>query len=134
MTPELFDMLLESYGADLSRWPEEHQSAAGHYLRSSPLARQAVERMTVLDQLIQDAAPAVSRQREDSLSRSVMAQLEKMPLQAPSWITWDWAHGGLTYAGLFVLGGLGNLLTRFLTQDSPMDFLFSSNLLSPFGG
>ena len=36
MTPELFQSLLDCYGADLSRWPDDQQSAAGHSCANPP--------------------------------------------------------------------------------------------------
>ncbi|HVI50453.1 MAG TPA: hypothetical protein VM661_04515 [Candidatus Sulfotelmatobacter sp.] len=134
MTPELFETLLETYGADLSRWPMEHQSAAGHFLRSSAAARQSVERMAELDRLILQAAPDIAARREDRAIDAVLNAVRQMPVQAPSWFIWNWGTGGLTYAGLFVLGSASNLLIRFFSQESPLDALFSSNLLSSFGG
>jgi hypothetical protein len=133
MTPELFQSLLDCYGADLSRWPDEHQSAAGHFLRQSPEAKAAVDQAMCLDQVILAAAPAVSDARAEAACRAVLAQTEALP-QSPAWLGWNWAPGGLTYAGLFLLGGLGNVLTRLFSQESPIDSLFSSNLLTPFGG
>lgn len=133
MTPELFQSLLDCYGADLSRWPEEHQSAAGHFLRGSSQAKAAVDQALALDQLILAAIPAVSDLRAEAACRAVLAQTRSLP-QSPAWLGWNWAPGGLTYAGLFLLGGLGNVLTRLFSQESPFDTLFSSNLLSPFGG
>jgi hypothetical protein len=133
MTPELFQRLLDCYGADLSRWPDDQQSAAGHFLRQSPEAKAAVAQAVALDQLILAAAPDVSDARAEAASCAVLAQTRSLP-QSPAWLDWNWAPGGLTYAGLFLLGGLGNVLTRLLSEESPIDILFSSNLLAPFGG
>ena len=133
MTPELFQTLLDCYGADLSRWPEDQQSAAGHVLRQSPEAQAAVARAMTLDQLILASAPAVSDARAEAACRAVMTQSRCLP-QSPAWLGWTWAPGGLTYASLFLLGGLGNVLARLFSQESPLDAMFSSNLLTPFGG
>jgi hypothetical protein len=133
MTPEDFNILLECYGADLSRWPEERQGPAGHYLRSHTDARARLEQMAALDRLIVAAAPEVSDARTEAAIRAVSDRTLALP-QTPAWVSWAWAPGGLTYAAMFLLGGAGNLLARLASQESPLEHLFSGTIFSAFGG
>lgn len=133
MTPEDFNILLECYGADLSRWPEESQGPAGHYLRASADARARVEQIAAFDRLIAAAAPAVSDARAEAAIRAVSDRTMALP-QTPAWVSWAWAPGGLTYAAMFLLGGAGNLLVRLTSQETPLEHLFSGTIFSAFGG
>ena len=133
MTSEDFNILLECYGADLSRWPEESQGPAGHHLRASADARARVEQMAALDRLIAAAAPEVSDARTEAAIRAVSDRTQALP-QTPAWVSWAWAQGGLTYAVMFLLGGAGNLLARLVSQDSPLEHLFSGTIFSAIGG
>lgn len=133
MTSEEFDTLLECYGADLSRWPEDRQSEAGRHLRNSAEARAAMGHIGELDRLIAAAAPAVSESRTETAIHTVAERSFSLP-QSPAWIGWVWGPNGLTYAALFLLGGAGNLLTRLLSEDSPLESMFSGAIFSTFGG
>jgi anti-sigma-K factor RskA len=57
MSPERFDVLAESFGADIARWPPAEREAARALLEESALAREVIARQRVLDRLL-DTLPA----------------------------------------------------------------------------
>lgn len=57
MRPERFAALLDAYGAEPRRWPDEERRAALEYLMTTPDARRLRAEAAELDRLL-DAAPA----------------------------------------------------------------------------
>lgn len=58
MRPERFTALLDAYGADARRWPEEERKAALEYLMANPDARRLRQEAAELDRLLDAARPA----------------------------------------------------------------------------
>ncbi len=74
MNEQVFLHLLEVYGADIRRWPVEHQAAAAQYA-SSPAARHALLEGAALDRLLADCAPIIDDARTERLIRGMDARL-----------------------------------------------------------
>jgi hypothetical protein len=86
--------------------------------------------------VLSDLAPKISEERVDRLTRSIMHQISSAPhgTSLPRWASrWN-IHPQFVYPWMFVLGCLANLLMRVGAGRTPVDLLFSANLLNPFGG
>jgi hypothetical protein len=65
---------LETYGADLARWPEAERSAARSLMAASAEARALHQEEAALDRLLAKA-PAVSASRHDRVADAIMAAI-----------------------------------------------------------
>ncbi len=102
MTPERFRALLQTYGADLERWPDDERSAA-HELASQESAelRQSLAEEAQLDRWLDDHTLAAP---DDALLRRIVAATVPPASAAPRaswWLPGRWWPGaGLTLTGL----------------------------------
>lgn len=75
MTPEEFQALLDTYGADLTRWPHARRQAAHRLLQVSEAARIAFADAQSLDAQLAVAEPPLSAERRGNLLDSIMDNL-----------------------------------------------------------
>jgi len=83
MTPEEFRALLDTYGADLTRWPHARRQAAHKLLQESESARNAFAEAQEFDALLSFAEPALTATRRKSLTDAILDNLpeETLPRQ-----------------------------------------------------
>ncbi|WP_337996898.1 hypothetical protein [Oleispirillum naphthae] len=80
MTPEEFRALLDTYGADLTRWPHARRQAAQKLLQDSEPARTQFAEAQELDILLSAAEPALTEARRKSLTDAILDNLPDDPL------------------------------------------------------
>ncbi|MGE4528813.1 MAG: hypothetical protein AB7D00_10650 [Rhodospirillaceae bacterium] len=80
MTPEEFRALLDTYGADLTRWPHARRQAAQKLLQDSEAARTQFADAQELDTLLSVAEPALTEARRKSLTDAILDNLPDDPL------------------------------------------------------
>lgn len=149
MNQREFERLLDTYGADIGRWPAAVQGEAEIFEEKSPEAHAARERMVAMDRLLLDCAPAVG---EDCVEAAVAAVLHRQRMESAEstprprqslfgflgecldWLDWQWAPRGAVVVGLVVLGCVANILARAETAEIPRDLWFTANLYLPLGG
>ena len=101
MDRERLQQLIESYGADLARWPEEERPEASALLEAEPSLRTLLEEHNELDELLSldpDASPTAELRR-------AVAEIPIRHPQATGLKAW-WPFGSLwqpAFAGAFVL-------------------------------
>jgi hypothetical protein len=76
MTPDSFCRLLDAWGADISRWPEDRQVAARACLAAHPELLAPLARAGALDAAILETAPQVREQEIAAAIAAVGYQLE----------------------------------------------------------
>lgn len=78
MNLERFIDLLDAYGADLDRWPQNEQAAATAILVAQPDAREAQRRVAAADAaLLRAGLPGI--EPSDALRQRVLAQVASLP-------------------------------------------------------
>lgn len=80
MTPEEFTALLDTYGADLTRWPHGHRQAAQRLLQESELARDAFAEAQELDAVLRAPEPVLSEARRQRLTDAILDNLPDDPM------------------------------------------------------
>lgn len=85
MTPEEFMALLDTYGADLTRWPHAHRQNAQRLLSTSEAAREAFAEAQMLDAELRAPEPVLSCARRQRLTDSILDNLpdDPMPRRVP---------------------------------------------------
>ncbi len=83
MTPEEFRALLDTYGADLTRWPHARRQAAQRLLQDNEDARHAFAEAQEMDALLSAAEPPLSEARRLRLMDAILDNLpdESVPAQ-----------------------------------------------------
>lgn len=79
MTPEEFTALLDTYGADLTRWPHAHRQNAQRLLEISERARDAFADAQMLDAALRTSEPGLSAARRQRLTDSILDNLPDEP-------------------------------------------------------
>jgi hypothetical protein len=79
MTPEEFTALLDTYGADLTRWPHAHRRSAQRLLEVSEWARNAFADAQMLDSVLRIREPGLSDARRRRLTDSILDNLPDEP-------------------------------------------------------
>lgn len=75
--------LLDTFGADHSRWPVGAQTRFAKLIEANPTAQHAIAEAKALDRML-DIAPRVAPAREAALMRQIMAQTRHTASIAPS--------------------------------------------------
>jgi hypothetical protein len=143
MTRQQFEHLLDTYGADLQRWPEAHRQAARALVAQDDAARAALDAAARLDALLDHFAPPAP---SDAAAR-VAAALSALPPQGapPGWwaalaeLWWELRAVpripsivavllcglvvGFASLGLTHLGGSRVDLSALLFEPTPSDWL-----------
>lgn len=128
MTPERFRMLLQTYGANLQRWPQTEQIPAHALLEQrTPELQQLLAEAEALDGWLDSHTVAVP---DDALTRRVVAGADalrpkRVAFGKRRWRPFGWWAG----AGLFGAGLAGTLAGAFVvsfmlraTPSSPSDW------------
>ena len=115
MTPERFSTLLQTYGADLRRWPEAERSAASRLAaHDRPELRQRSSEAALLDRWLDDYAVAAP---DDALARRIVSAANAAgPHKVASTTSirpW-WRGQGLWPRAGFALTGLAGAVTGAL--------------------
>ena len=130
--------LLDSYGANPRRWPICWQDRAGALGYGSAEAGSEVAWAAGIDRILATCAPVIGADRVEAVTRLVVAGNARAPVPVPvprgGWLPALWTPTSALYLGLLVLGGLANLLSQVPPAETPLDLLFSHNLLPPLGG
>jgi hypothetical protein len=130
--------LLDSYGANPRRWPARWRDRAEALGFGAAEAGAEVAHAAALDQLLAAGAPVIGADRVEAMVRTVMAGSVRAPASTPTpvggWLPALWTPTSAVYLGLLVLGGVLNLLSQVPPAETPLDLLFSGNLLPPLGG
>ena len=79
MTPEEFTALLDTYGADLTRWPHAPRQGAQRLLEVSGRARDAFAEAQMLDAALGMREPKLSVARRQRLTDSILDNLPDEP-------------------------------------------------------
>ena len=79
MTPEEFTALLDTYGADLTRWPHAHRQGALRLLQVSGRARDAFTEAQELDAMLGVPEPELSAAGRRRLTDSILDNLPDEP-------------------------------------------------------
>ena len=104
MTPERFQSLLQTHGADLRRWPAAERSAANALLQQGdPLLRQWLDEAARLDDWLDGHEVA---DPGPTLTRRIVASAAPAVVQSARRNSRAWWFGG---AGLAVVGLAGSL-------------------------
>ena len=80
MTPEEFRALLDTYGADLTRWPHGARQGAQRLLEDSEAARDAFADAQALDDVLTGREPALRPADRNRLIDSILDDLPDDPL------------------------------------------------------
>lgn len=80
MTPEEFRALLDTYGADLTRWPHGARQGAQRLLEESEAARDAFADAQALDDVLSAREPALRPADRKRLTDSILDDLPDDPL------------------------------------------------------
>ncbi len=83
MTPEEFRALLDTYGADLIRWPHARRQDAQRLLQESEDARNAFADAQAFDALLATAEPPLTEARRRRLTDAILDNLPDDPAPAP---------------------------------------------------
>ncbi|MBN2751822.1 MAG: hypothetical protein JXQ84_03855 [Rhodospirillaceae bacterium] len=75
MTPEEFRALLDTYGADLTRWPHARRQAAHKLLQDSGRARSDFADAQAFDSVLMQSEPTLSDTRRKNLVDSILDHL-----------------------------------------------------------
>ena len=82
MTRNEFTELLDIYGADLSRWPQDKLKSALDLTEKDSAARDAFDRTLALEDMLRgDEIPDAS---QPALENRIMAAINDLPVQAPA--------------------------------------------------
>jgi hypothetical protein len=82
MTRNEFTELLDIYGADLSRWPQDKLKSALDLTEKDSVARDAFDRTLALEDMLRgDEIPDASL---PALENRIMAAINDLPVQAPA--------------------------------------------------
>jgi hypothetical protein len=97
---EQFQRLLDTHGADLTRWPSEQRAAAEQLLETDPAARALWERTRDFDARIARQLASISErevQAEQAAQDRVLAALAQLPAQRQR--TWwgEWSSALLDW-------------------------------------
>jgi hypothetical protein len=79
MTPEEFRALLDTYGADLTRWPHARRQDAQRLLQDDEDARLAFAEAQEMDALLSTAEPPLSEARRRRLTDAILDNLPDDP-------------------------------------------------------
>jgi len=79
MTPEEFRSLLDTYGADLTRWPHAKRQDVHRYLQESEDARDAFVEAQEFDALLSAHEPVLADSKRANLLDSIMDDLPDRP-------------------------------------------------------
>lgn len=159
VTLKRFRALIDSYGADLRRWPKSQRGTAQDLLDRSPEARVLLEEARQLDQVIASAAAhedarlwpageqgaALARLRlgvEAQIAQKALAHRHAHMSFMPDWLTFLSVRGlGMaTGGGVAVAAGLAMGLTYAANPASGTDTVFAMlqpaplPVLAEFGG
>ena len=96
---------LQTYGADLARWPEDHRRAAQTLLDHSPAAREARDAAQRLERLFLEDRPIVSDARRHAITSAAIRQIRTAP--APVERSWRWLISpfpGAAFATMLAMG------------------------------
>lgn len=80
MTPEEFRALLDTYGADLTRWPHAARQGAQRVLEQSAAARDAFADAQAFDDLLAAREPALAPAERRRLTDAILDNLPDAPL------------------------------------------------------
>lgn len=80
MTPEEFRALLDTYGADLTRWPHAARNGAHRLLERSEIAREAFADAQAFDVTLEAHEPALAPVARQRLTDAILDNLPDAPL------------------------------------------------------
>jgi hypothetical protein len=134
MTIEEFTTLLETYGADLQRWPAGQREVGEAFLRVSEAGRTKWEAARALDTLFQHDRDriAVDAMRRNAIVNDALRRIRNQP--SPSSFDWRWLFSkpaGAVAAAALVAGWLSGAM---LSADLPAargDYAISTLLGGP---
>ena len=87
ITPERFNTLIETYGTQAQRWPEDEREIAIAYLRTTPSARLIVEEYQELDDLLDlHCIPSLTLIEKRVLSNSLNLVRETLIDRLLNWL------------------------------------------------
>ncbi len=138
MELELFQRLLEDYGADIRSWPEAERRRAEQFLAVSIDARYAYGEAVELDRLLRSARPVVSDASVQRVLGALAVPSRRGGDRAARVIargTRQWASTALL-AGMAVLGlavGLIDVGSRRAGPSDLVDMMFDTGLVRGLG-
>jgi hypothetical protein len=119
MTPDEFSRLADTWGGDISRWPERFLDAAERFLRMHPDAASVLDRADEFDRLLAGSAPAVSEARAAAVTHAVVSQLAAGgPGPASRSILLRWLAPAMSFACAAALGIYLGFAYPVLSGDS----------------
>jgi hypothetical protein len=131
MTPERFHQIVEAYGADSHRWPQQERAAAQRWA-----AAHRVEADTALaDAVVLDAWLSADQAEPPGMALQQRI-IGSAPVRRPSSPRRRWWWSGAAVAGVGLLGGAAGAfaVSFFVVTGSVPQAHESSYLTSSFGG
>jgi len=107
MRKRRFDSLLETYGANIMRWPRRDIPGAAAFLAASAEARDRLRQVQALDRALADSAPLLDVSTLRRMRVTVAARIARSPLPSPTGAVAGWQQA------LFQIG-CGALVTLVL--------------------
>jgi hypothetical protein len=98
ITLDRLKVLLDAYGADPERWPDDQRTAARELLTNSAETRAYVQQAAVLDTLL-DAAPMTAPPGLDAAALAARIMRMPAPVTAPA-TSWRFSFGWPNFATL----------------------------------
>jgi len=106
-----FRQLLDTCGADLERWPQEHRRAAGKLMNASAVARQMWAAARPLDALFVQDRVVVSEERTRRIMLSAMQRVRMAPVRSMDW-SWLFSRPmGAVLAATLLMGCVAGFAT-----------------------
>lgn len=120
MTLDDFTRLLDTYGADLRRWPAQERVAAGRLIATSERARRLQADAQKLDQLLaQDRAHPAGPARGPAIVRAALDEIRAQP--TPVGLSWLLAQPAAMVLAPLALAGCiaGWMMAPLLDAPQP---------------
>jgi hypothetical protein len=120
MTPDEFTRLLDTYGTDLRRWPEEHRDAAESLRRSSDEGRRKWAAAEALDALFrQDRDRIAAPARNAAVLNAALRRIRNASERSFDWRWFISKRWGTAAAATVLAGWLAGAVLGPAIQPSP---------------
>ncbi len=77
MSPKQFRVLIETFGADIAKWPPDQRASAMELLASSTEAQDLLAKALDLDRVLNAPEPPLSADQRDALVDKIMNDLDE---------------------------------------------------------
>jgi hypothetical protein len=120
MSLEVFTRLLDTYGADLSRWPQEHRDAAELLRRTSDEALRKWEAAEALEALFRQDRDRISQPaRNAAIVNAALRRIRHASEKSFDWRQFFSGRWGAVAAATVLAGWLAGVVLGPVIQPSP---------------